>query len=119
MLYVAQRSASIFTDQVLKASIRLANAIAREPDAVMGEHAGKLPKFETFYASASHAACECRKLPEVASQCTPSTADIFCQPYMRCLEQKGIFATGAYVSDTGQPIFLVVTSSDVRIEGDF
>jgi hypothetical protein len=110
VLYVAQRSASIFTDQVLKASIRLANAIARDPGVVMGEHAGKLPKFETFYASASHAACECRKLPEVASQCTSATADIFCQPYMRCLEQKGeeegqrYALTGRWQSFTSLPL---------------
>jgi hypothetical protein len=91
VLYVAERAASVFTDQVLKASIRLANAIAKEPGVIMGAHAARLPKFETYYASAWHAACECRKRPEVAP-CTGTTsagADIFCPPYMRCLAEKG------------------------------
>lgn len=92
VLYVAERAASVFTDQVLKASIRLANAIAKEPHVVMGEQARKLPRFETFYASAWRAACECRKLAPVQEQCLRTTAagaDIFCPPYMQCLAEKG------------------------------
>ena len=102
--YVAERAADIFTDQVLKASIRLANAIAREPGVVMGEYAKKLPKFETFYASASGAACECRKREEVKAKCLATSsggADIFCQPYMQCLEQMGEEDGRRYAS-TGQ-----------------
>ena len=91
VVYVAQRAASIFTDQVLKSSIRIANAIAVDPAAALGEGAKDLPKFDPFYAAASKAACDCRQLPEVRPcvETSSAGADIFCQPYMKCLADKG------------------------------
>ena len=99
---VALRAASIFTDQVLKASIRIANAIAVDPASVLGSGAHSLPTFKPYYAAARDAACRCRQLPEVQKCLAPSSAgaDIFCQPYMKCLADKGR-ADGKSYASTG------------------
>jgi hypothetical protein len=94
VLYIAQRAASIFTDQVLKASIRRVNALASDPVLVLGEKytvfgvpANELPKFTPYYASSSKAACECRSEADVRP-CIDSQ-DSFCPPLMRCLAKRG------------------------------
>jgi hypothetical protein len=92
LLSISERTASIFTDQTLKDSVRLNNALATHPDAVVGEEAAKrMPRFYAYYAAASAQACRCKK--ETEDQCKSSStsggADIFCQPYMKCLSDAG------------------------------
>ncbi len=90
VLDIAERSASIFTDQTLKDSIRLTNALATNPAIVVGEEQAKtLPHYETFYASAANAACECRQESKNSCNSATNSGDIFCQPFMRCLVRKG------------------------------
>src|SRR5262249_37057874 len=52
LLSVARRVATIFTDQSLKSSIRLSNALGLDPAAVVGDEKAKgLPRFKTKYAA--------------------------------------------------------------------
>jgi hypothetical protein len=92
VLPISERTASIFTDQTLKDSVRLNNVLATHPEAIVGEPAAKrMPRFDAYYAAASEQACKCKKKTEgeCKSASTSGGADIFCQPYMKCLSDAG------------------------------
>jgi len=98
ILGIAGRSASIFTDQSLKSSVRLSNALSHDPAVVVGPaKAKKLPRFETYYGAAAKAACSCDA--ETRSQCNPN--DLFCHAFMQCLAVAGE-KEGAAAASTGK-----------------
>jgi hypothetical protein len=93
VLQIADRTSSIFVDQLLKDSVRLSHALMTHPEAVVGDEIAKtLPQFAPpLYAAASTAARKCKH--DTKSQCSSDTtsggADVFCKPYMQCLAIAG------------------------------
>jgi len=92
VLPIAERTASISTDQTLKDSVRLTHALVTDPATIVGADAAKkMPTFIQYYAAAATRACECKD--KWAKTCEKSSksgvADTFCQPYMQCLSAGG------------------------------
>lgn len=89
VLYIALRTSEVFTDQGLKDSVRLQEALASKcpPDADCGR-TGRL--FSTYYAAAAGAAAECNaELGKCGSSGGLAGEDMFCHPYMKCLADAG------------------------------
>ncbi len=106
ILDIAERVENLFVDQSLKDSVRLSNALAHDPSVVVGDKLGpSLPLYSTYYAASASAACKCNADPTVAAACGPNSsskgADLFCHPFMACLEQAGE-VDGAQFAKSGQ-----------------
>ena len=87
LLPITSRALELFSDQSFKDAIALSAAKAAGP--VSRENPQRL--FHTsLYAAADRAAVACA--PELAACTTPSgtlSEDLFCQPFMRCLADRG------------------------------
>lgn len=101
VLQIAGRTSSVLLDQSLRDSLWMMDALAREP---VAEDPGK-PMFRTYYAAAAAAArvCAPTRVPcEAAGGSLIQGEDMFCQPFMNCLADKGREDGKAYASG-GRP----------------
>jgi predicted acylesterase/phospholipase RssA len=90
VLQIALRTSELMTDQSMKDSLRLQEALASAPTA-------QGPLFETYYASAAAAARACApKQAECAGTGGLAGEDMFCQPFMNCLADQGYEDGRAY-----------------------
>jgi len=89
VLQIAGKTAEIFIDQGMKDSIRLQDQIASKcPSENNCEPSNKL--FKTYYAAAASAAVACEEERKKCNKTgSPTSDDVFCNPFMNCLADKG------------------------------
>lgn len=95
---IAGRTASLFTDQSFKDSIRFTDVLAKEQIPGPTPSATK-PLFATYYAAASTAAKDCEySRKECGTSGSLGGEDMFCKEFMNCLATRGKVDGGAYAT---------------------
>jgi hypothetical protein len=89
VLQIAKQTAELAIDQGMKDSIRLQEDLALKcPKGFTCEPTKRL--FETYYAAAAHAAKVCKpELEKCSANRSPTSDDMFCNPFMKCLAKQG------------------------------
>jgi hypothetical protein len=89
VLQIAGRASTVLTDQGMKDSIRIQDALASACPAGV-DCGGSKRMFETRYAAAAEAASFCApKLRDCDGKGNAGSDDIFCNAFMQCLADRG------------------------------